>query len=158
MTDGMAASRSTSTPTTVATLDVAISDRNTALPIPRGTAISSATADVTSVPYRAGSAPNSSATGSHVVPVRNPIPPFDRASPDRLSTSHATPARTVATPRPARTRDAWKAVSTREEEGRAFIEPASESGHGRHSTGAPLQVTDFSFASHRDTTPAGSGA
>src|SRR5574337_9572 len=62
----------------------AISVRKTAMPRLMGTAMTIAIIDDTTVPYIAGSAPNSSCTGSHELEVRNLRPNFLMEGSDSL--------------------------------------------------------------------------
>src|SRR5208337_4990412 len=88
ITLGTAASRSMKNCSVSEIRGGANSARKIAAPIPRGTAMSRATADVTSVPYMNGSAPYWSMFGSHTRVTKKCNPNFARASAEPVHSSY----------------------------------------------------------------------
>src|SRR3979411_1528284 len=80
---GTAASKSLTKVREEESLGGASSAKKIAPPTPSGTASASPTAEVTSVPYMKGNAPNSPATGSQVLVTKKFHPNLVRASAER---------------------------------------------------------------------------
>ncbi len=89
---GIAARRSTRKPIGCRSARGASSERNIDTPSARGTAMSSATNDVASVPKIAGAAPNSPVTGFHTLEVKKSRPATRSAGHPAESSCHPTSA------------------------------------------------------------------